>query len=334
MVIFVLVAFGVYMLLVMAERALVEASPHDIEALNESEGPATRRALAAVAQLRPALATLLLARIFLKVLCTVLLVSMILRSKVFVIGIAMLLEWGKLPSKVIWVAVSLAIVLPVSGLFYYLKHWQKKPVNVARTLVKLGGFILFWRRALGWLVSNENKTPAELDKGPLPEHPPQELSLKDVGDEEQQEIELLKSIVRFADVTVHQVMQPRSSIIALPLNASFAEVLSTVRESEFSRLPVYSGSLDSIRGMLYVKDLLPHLEKGADFRWQSLVKPRVLFVAPDKQGIELLEDFKKKKIHLAIVRGEGNVTAGLVTLEDVLEEVTGDIRDEFDKEMG
>lgn len=332
---FIIIGLCLYVLVIFAERALVEATPHDIELLHESNSPATRRALAAVGQLRPALAALLLARLFIKVFCTVLLVSQLMRTASVRAALDDFVSWSALHPTLVWSAATLVVAALCAVVFFYLKKTGMRDNQVVPTLLRLGGFILFWRYAFSWLISREKKPPVKehtLEPPPEPKDTPGTSTKAE--EEEQQEMELLKSIVRFADVTIRQVMQPREGIVGLPMTASFAQVLAKVRESEFSRLPIFTGDLDSIRGILYVKDLLPHLDKGDGFRWQVLVQPRVLFVPVEKQGIELLEEFKKKKIHLAIVRDDGGKTVGIVTLEDILEEVTGDIRDEFDKETG
>ena len=127
-------------------------------------------------------------------------------------------------------------------------------------------------------------------------------------------------------------MQPRSKVVAVDFKVGFHDLLSIVREAGFSRLPVYQEDLDNVTGILYVKDMLPHLTKSDDFEWQSLIRTNVMLAPESKRGTELLQDFKRQKIHMAIVVDEYGGSSGIVTLEDVLEEVTGEIRDEFDEE--
>ena len=144
------------------------------------------------------------------------------------------------------------------------------------------------------------------------------------------ERDILKRLVTFGDVTARQIMQARSDIVALPLAASFAEVLACVRESSYSRLPVYEEDLDQLTGILYAKDLIRHLAEGPDFAWQDLVRSGVLYTPESKRVHELLKEFQAERLHMAIVVDEFGGTSGLVTLEDILEEVIGDIKDEFD----
>jgi len=144
--------------------------------------------------------------------------------------------------------------------------------------------------------------------------------------------ELLKGVVRFGNISVSAVMCPRIDVTALDIIRGFSYVMSEVIESGFSRIPVYSGSFDNVKGILFVKDLLPHLGKPDTFRWQTLIRPP--YMIPETKKIsELLKEFQEKKIHMAIVVDEYGGTSGIVTLEDVLEEIVGDITDETDEEM-
>ena len=144
------------------------------------------------------------------------------------------------------------------------------------------------------------------------------------------EQELLEGIIRFGDETAKDVMTSRLDIIALDIRDSYKKVLSCVAENVYSRIPVYSGTVDNIKGVLYIKDLLPHLAKGDNFRWQTLIRP-AFFVPETKQIDDLLRDFQARKIHIAIVVDEFGGTLGLVTLEDVIEEIVGEINDEYDE---
>jgi len=144
--------------------------------------------------------------------------------------------------------------------------------------------------------------------------------------------DLLKGVVRFGNISVSAIMCPRMDVTALDIQKGFHSIMAEVVESGFSRIPVYAGSFDHIRGILFVKDLLPHLGKPDSFRWQSLIRPP--YVVPETKMIsDLLKEFQAKKIHMAIVVDEYGGTSGLVTLEDVLEEIVGEITDETDEEI-
>ena len=141
---------------------------------------------------------------------------------------------------------------------------------------------------------------------------------------------LLEGIIRFGDETAKDVMTSRLDIVAINIRDSYKTVLRCVEENIYSRIPVYAGTIDNIKGILYIKDLLPHLGKGDNFRWQTLIRP-AYFVPETKQIDDLLRDFQASKIHIAIVVDEFGGTLGLVTLEDVIEEIVGEINDEYDE---
>lgn len=139
---------------------------------------------------------------------------------------------------------------------------------------------------------------------------------------------MLKGIASFTEKEVSNVMKPRIDIVAVERNMVFQEMLETVIQSGFSRIPVYEESLDKVIGILYVKDLLPYLD-AQSFEWQKLIRP-AFFVPENRKINDLFQDFREKKIHIAIVVDEYGGTSGLITMEDVIEEIVGEINDEFD----
>ena len=143
-----------------------------------------------------------------------------------------------------------------------------------------------------------------------------------------EERSMLQGIATFGEKEVSDIMQPRVRLFAIKINTQFNHLIELIIENGFSRIPVYDDTLDEIKGILYVKDLLPHLEDH-EFQWQSLLRP-AFFVPENKKINDLFQDFRAKKIHIAIVVDEYGGTSGLVTMEDVLEEIVGDISDEFD----
>jgi len=148
------------------------------------------------------------------------------------------------------------------------------------------------------------------------------------------EAEMLKSIVNFNDVAVKQIMRSRMDIIALDTSMDLDEMLKVVREAGYSRLPVYDEQLDNIKGMLYVKDLIDYVDTDASIKaWPELVRKEILYVPEARKINDLLKDFQREHLHMAIVVDEYGGTSGLVTMEDVIEEVIGDIKDEFDEDQ-
>lgn len=146
-----------------------------------------------------------------------------------------------------------------------------------------------------------------------------------------EEKDILKGIVNFGTLTVKQVMKSRMDITAFDLEMDFHELMDKINKSGFSRIPVYSDTIDNIEGLLYIKDLLPFVEKDENFDWRKLLRPG-FFVPENKKIDALLKDFQEKRVHMAIVVDEYGGTSGLITLEDVIEEIVGEINDEFDDE--
>ncbi len=156
----------------------------------------------------------------------------------------------------------------------------------------------------------------------------QALELTDKS-EIKDEQSMLKGIIRFGDETAKEVMTSRQDIVALDIQSNYGDVLKSIVDNNYSRIPVYQHSVDNIRGILYIKDLLPHLSKPSTFRWQSLIRPPY-FVPETKKIDDLMREFQENKVHIAIVVDEFGGTCGLVTLEDILEEIVGEINDEYD----
>ncbi len=149
--------------------------------------------------------------------------------------------------------------------------------------------------------------------------------------ESKDDTEILKGIVKFGNKNVAEIMRSRVDVVSVDIDTSYSKIMNLITETGFSRIPVFSDTFDNIKGILYIKDLLPHVLKGASFRWQSIIRPP--FYVPETKKIDdLLEEFQKNKVHMAIVVDEYGGTSGIVTLEDVLEEIVGEITDEFDEE--
>ena len=147
----------------------------------------------------------------------------------------------------------------------------------------------------------------------------------------EEEKKILKGIATFGEKEASEVMRSRVDVTAIDREASFAEVIQVVTESGYSRIPVYSENLDRVEGLLYIKDLLPFIEEQEDTDWTKLIRP-AFFVPENKKINDLLQEFREKKIHMAIVVDEYGGTSGIITLEDILEEIVGEISDEFDVE--
>lgn len=147
------------------------------------------------------------------------------------------------------------------------------------------------------------------------------------------EIDILKSIIHFGDVAVKQIMRARVDVVAVDREISYKELLRIIKNSNYSRIPVYGEDLDHIIGLLYAKDLLAYLNEKEGFDWQRLLRKEILYVPEAKKIDDLLKEFQEKRMHIAIVVDEYGGTSGIVTMEDILEEIIGEIRDEFDDQI-
>lgn len=328
--VWILSGIALYFLILIAERSLLEASPHDIEQLKTLPGAAAARAVRLARDPKPALGAFLLARVWLKALLVVYAGYGLLHLE-WLRKHPVLLQLGGPDTLPAQLTLILALALISALCFRILRKWSEGGWvrrQAARFLQALSGlsyaclllFGLFVRRMKPTVPETPSSADAPQDGRPSPIAP------------EERDLDLLKSIVKFNDVTVKQVMQPRSRVVALDFRANFQDVLQTVQESGFSRMPVYDEDLDNITGILYVKDLLERLDEQADYEWQALIRTNVLLVPESKRISELLQEFKSNKRHMAVVVDEFGGSSGIVTMEDILEEVTGEIRDEFDEE--
>ncbi len=157
------------------------------------------------------------------------------------------------------------------------------------------------------------------------------LEITNIEQESEEEHKILKGIVEFGKIEVSEIMTPRIDVNAVEYSSNMSELIKAILDAGYSRLPVYKDTFDHVEGILYIKDLLPYMDESEDFKWQKLLR-QPLFVPENKKIDDLLTEFQSKKIHLAIVVDEYGGSSGLVTLEDILEEIVGEINDEFDVE--
>lgn len=181
-------------------------------------------------------------------------------------------------------------------------------------------------KSMTYLESNLTKENEQLSVDKLSKA----LDLTDSNETSKEEKKILKGIVSFGNVETRQIMCPRVDVFALDLTSKHIEIIDKLISKGFSRVPVYEDNLDKIKGVLYAKDLLPHLDK-TDFDWKVLLR-KPLYIPENKKLDDLLTEFKTKKIHMGIVVDEYGGTSGIITLEDVIEEIVGDISGEFDEE--
>lgn len=214
-------------------------------------------------------------------------------------------------------------------------HGTTYPVSIARRNSRLcKKLILFFKPFVQPLlrasIRVEKKLDAKTEENSV-EELTQVLQLATVDNEPVEgEKEILEGIVNFGTLKVIQVMRPKSDISYTDINLDFHQLLEFVKRSGYSRVPVCRGSIDKVEGFLYIKDLLPFLMEGAGYSWQKLLRPGY-FVSDSKKVDFLLKDFQEKRVHMALVVNSHNSTVGLITLEDIIEEIIGEINDEFDE---
>lgn len=155
------------------------------------------------------------------------------------------------------------------------------------------------------------------------------IEIAEGGDDVETETKMLKGIVRFSDLVVSEIMKSRVDVVAIEKNTSVSNIVDIAKETGFSRIPVYENTIDNIKGILYIKDLLPLMNSDTT-EWNNLIRP-AFFIPETKSVSDLLHEFQEDKIHVAIVVDEYGGTSGLVTLEDIIEEIVGEITDEYDK---
>ncbi len=178
-------------------------------------------------------------------------------------------------------------------------------------------------KATSWLEKprkQENLTVNDLEHA---------LDLTEKDDDNSEEQRILRGIVKFGSTTTRQIMTPRTDVTSFNITDNFNKVMEVIVETGFSRIPVYEENFDNIKGTIYIKDLLPHIDAGADFNWVKLLR-EPFYVPENKKIDDLLKEFQEKKVHLAIVVDEFGGTSGVISLEDVIEEIVGEISDEFD----
>ena len=306
-----------------SEIAFFSLSPSDLSAIDEKKHPSDEKISKLLEDTERLLATILITNNFVNV--TIIMLCNFFFMSVFefhspiaefliltVILTFLLLLFGEIMPKIYSAQKTLAFCrFSAPGIWMFRSLFYP----VASMLVRSTSFLNkhFARK-------NHNISVDELSHA---------LELTD-KEELKEENNILEGIIRFGGETAKEVMTSRLDVVDLDIRTPFKDVLQCIIENAYSRIPIYSENRDNIKGILYIKDLLPHLNK-VDFRWQSLIRP-AYFVPETKMIDDLLRDFQANKIHIAIVVDEFGGTSGIVTMEDIIEEIVGDIHDEYDDE--
>ena len=308
-----------------SEIAFFSLSPADLSELEEERTERDRQILQLRADSERTLATILIANNLVNV--TIIMLCNYFFSQVVNFGRAYWVEF-------LCITVILTFLILLFGEIMPKIYTRQQPLRFCRTVA---GHIRFFRRLFwpfetilmksgilaGKVIQKENHVLSVDDL----EQALELTDKEDIKDEQR----MLEGIVRFGDETAKEIMTSRQDVVDLDFKASFSDVLKCIVENNYSRIPVYQDNSDNVRGILYIKDLLPHLHKPASFRWQSLIRPPY-FVPETKKIDDLLREFQENKVHIAIVVDEFGGTSGIVTLEDVLEEIVGEINDEYDED--
>ena len=326
---YIALALGLLLLLCSAfvsgsEIAFFSLSPADMNELEERRTSADRRVLQLLQDSERLLATILCSNNFVNVAIIMLLTFFFNQTVDF--------GWNKVLEFLV-MTVVLTFLLLLFGEIMPKIAASQNPLRMARFCSPAYGVLV----KLWWPVSSLLMKSIKLTSRLEMAH--QQLSVDDLEqaleltDKEEiaDEQQMLKGIIRFGGEMAREVMTPRVDIVGLDIKTPFPEVIQCIVENNYSRIPIYADNEDNIKGILYIKDLLPHLGKPANFRWQTLVRPAT-FVPETKMIDDLLRDFQAQKVHIAIVVDEFGGTSGLVTMEDIIEEIVGEINDEYDED--
>ncbi|MEN9952777.1 MAG: gliding motility-associated protein GldE [Bacteroidota bacterium] len=309
-----------------AEIAFFSLSYRDVKNLRTRQYPAAQRILSLVQEPRLLMSSLLMGNLVLRIL--VILLFNYLVTEDLIPGITGFLLF----------VIRLLIAIIVLVLFGELlpKVWASN--NYIRFAYYSSNFVwlnyLLFKRPGKWMAGLTQQIEKALGKDDIHariDQIDQAISMEadDVTSEEEKNI--LKGIAQFGNVTVRKAMRSRLDVQGMDESASFDELKKKVEEQQYSRFPVFKDSLDSITGILHAKDLIPHLDKQDEFNWRTLVRP-AFFIHEQMLVEDLLKEFQSKRIHFAIVVDEFGGTDGIITMEDILEEIVGEIRDEYDDE--
>lgn len=310
-----------------SESAFFSLSPSEKEALRQDESYSAKIALELLDDPKEILATLLIANNFVNIGIVIISTALLndfypnsganptLRFLIEVVGITLtILLFGEVVPKIYSTKNAL-----------FMARTMAQPINFIRRLPPIS-----W---LKWLLVNGTKIIQKRARkhgiNISSDELEQAIALTKEEHTSEEEQKILEGIVRFGSTECCQIMCSRLDIVALKESQPFSDVLKVIEDNGYSRVPVYRDSVDNVIGFLYIKDLLPYLEEADDFEWNTLLR-KPIFVPENKKIDDLLKDFQQKKMHMAIVVDEYGGASGIITLDDILEEIVGDITDEYD----
>lgn len=336
-----------------SEVAFFSLSPNDLELLKNEQSPTSKRIIKLLETPRSLLATILIWNNLINI--AIVIFSDYILGNLFtgdlcrgwatnLLNVASFLPWSinslanAINLLITTVAVTFALVLfgEVAPKVYakinnvWLSRFMAIPLGGLKIVASpISNILVSWsdglEKRLAKRTASNSASKTDINEAI-------NLTVND-GVNSEEEIDILKSIIHFGDVAVKQIMKSRVDVVAIDTETSYKELMNIINNSKYSRLPVYGEDLDHIKGLLYVKDLLGHLNEQEDFDWQQLLRTEIIYVPEAKKIDDLLKKFQEKRMHMAIVVDEYGGTSGIVTLEDILEEIIGEIRDEFDDDI-
>lgn len=307
-----------------SEVAFFSLSPSEIDELKRSKNKSDQRILRHIDQPKDLLATILITNNFVNV-AIVIVSTYILENWINFTGMA---EWKIITIKIVLVTFVILLIGEVIPKVYANNNAVRlaKRMSLPLTLLKRIFYPLSWLLVSGtsFIDKRIKKKGTEISVDDL-QHA---LDITDKSERSEDEQKILEGIIKFGNTDVKQIMKPRMDVVSIEINTPFSALKPQLIEKGYSRIPVFKESFDQIKGVLYVKDLIPHLhEKKLD--WVQLIRAP-FFVPENKKIDDLLKEFQDSKVHIAIVVDEYGGSSGIVTLEDIIEEIIGDISDEFD----
>ena len=308
-----------------SEIAFFSLSPNDLSEIEEEEHSSDKRIMALLEDSERLLATILISNNFVNV--TIIMLCNYFFAEVVNFGGSVIVEFLVITVILTFLLLLFGEIMPK---IYSAQHTLKFCRFAAPIIMVLKKVFSPLSNLLVRSTVIVNKCVAKRNYNISVDELSQALELTDKT-EISEESNILEGIIRFGGETAKEVMTSRLDMVDLDISSTFKEVLDCVVENGYSRVPVYEDSRDNIKGILYIKDLLPHLKKEEDFKWQNLIRP-AYFVPETKMIDDLLRDFQANKIHIAIVVDEFGGTSGIVTMEDIIEEIVGEINDEYDEE--
>jgi gliding motility-associated lipoprotein GldD len=310
-----------------SEVAFFGLSPKTLEDIQSSRPATFKRLSRLLTHPNRLLATILISNNFINILI-VLLTALAASSLPFLaqwpswlqfifqaLGVtSILLIFGEILPKIMATHSGKTVILIMTG-----------PLTLIEYITRpLGTLLLFTGKIITGNASKSGQTLSNEELSAV-------IDMAEGGQISEEERKIWKGIVEFGRITTSETMKPRTDIVGIDIKKSYRDVLNLILKSGYSRIPVFQESLDQVSGILYVKDLIPHLAEGPEFNWTALIR-KPFFVPENKPIDDLLTEFQAKKMHMAIVVDEYGGCSGLITLEDIIEEIVGEINDEFDDE--